>query len=135
MTVLTVILLYMVCLSVFAWILDKFNLIVPKPYKNRPCMGRQWRCAFPNMEKSKIRDFLTMFTNSFAFNPTTGLKFSPNDSIYEVYRAIYPTLWGIDSLELETLAESVEEQYGIDFDQVWTTELTLGDLFDCCSSR
>ena len=70
-----------------------------------------------------------MFVEAFAFHESQRLKFNPKDSILCVYRALYPHKWLPDALELETLAMSVEEKYGVRFTEVWKESLTLGELF------
>tara|TARA_Y100001949_G_scaffold134336_1_gene115857 strand:- start:264 stop:392 length:129 start_codon:yes stop_codon:yes gene_type:complete len=39
-----------------------------------------------------------------------------------------------DVLELETLADSIEDEYGVSFAEIWHEELTLGELFQKVSS-
>jgi len=103
---------------------------VPKIYRDRRCTGIQWKREFPDTDSADIRKFLTTFTDAFAFNNSSNLKFSPNDSIYEIYKAIYPKNWGVDSLELETFSLYLEERYEIDLQRIWSTDLTLGDIYN-----
>ena len=102
---------------------------LPRPFKTRSCQGAVWQRASPDAPKQEIRSFLSLFVEAFAFHDQHRLKFNPNDKILAVYRARYPHEWLPDALELETLAQSVEKKYGIQFAQVWNESLTLGELF------
>lgn len=102
---------------------------IPKRYRSRKCMGKKWKSEFPNVKKEEIRKFLLLFTDAFAFNAEQKLKFEPQDKIIEIYSALYP-LKGADSLELETLADDIEKEYLVNFNQVWSENLTLGELFN-----
>ena len=102
---------------------------LPKQLRSRPCQGAGWRRAFPHTSKEEIRSFLSVFAAAFSFHERQRLKFSPSDSILEIYRAMYPYKWQPDGLELETLAASIEKKYGISFRAVWSERLTLGGLF------
>jgi len=97
-------------------------------------MGRYWMRTFPKKSKYEIREFLMMLSESFAFHPSSSLNFRPDDSVYGIYCAVYPGLRGMDCLELETLADFIERRYDVDFNEIWSTDLTLGDLFDHCVS-
>ena len=92
-------------------------------------MGKSWRLAFPDSSKGNIRDFLVMFTDSFAFSPDDKLKFSPSDKVLEIYRELYPSKWLPDALEVETLAEEFEKRYQVKFSTLWHEDLTLGELY------
>ncbi len=58
-----------------------------------------------------------------------ALKFRPSDKIYHIYRAIYPTDFGADTLELEQLSAQLEKYYGVILERIWSEDLTLGELF------
>ncbi|HEX3530809.1 MAG TPA: hypothetical protein VH988_27410 [Thermoanaerobaculia bacterium] len=102
---------------------------LPQPFQSRGCQGKLWRREFPNVSKQEIRAFLSLFAGAFAFRQSERLKLNPNDPILAVYRAVDPHVGTTDMLELETLAVDVEKKYGIDFDLIWSDELTLGELF------
>jgi len=102
---------------------------IPNPYQTRDCMGRKWKKEFPYVRSEDIRQFLQLFTDAFAFKPDQKLKFGPQDKIIDIYCAIYPLKWA-DALELETLCEEIEKEYSVNFNQVWTESLTLGELFE-----
>jgi hypothetical protein len=104
---------------------------VPKTYAGRACEGAGWRRAFPDSSSDEIRTFLLMFVDAFAFRDTEKLKFSPNDRIMDIYRALYPSRGTPDALEVETLALQVERKCGLRLATVWREELTLGELFQC----
>ena len=96
----------------------------------RTCMGFAWRRRFPNVSKKKIRDFLRLVVDAFAFSRSRALKFSPDDRLIEIYEAIYPVprLTG-DAMELEGLIESIETQFGVDLRPHWRKDITHGELF------
>lgn len=102
---------------------------LPQAFRDRTCQGRGWRQAFPSASKKEIREFLTVFVEAFAFSHNERLKLCPEDSILLVYRALYPSKWMPDSLELETLAKDVEAKYGVTLEAIWHEDLSLGELF------
>ena len=102
---------------------------VPKKYRRRYCTGREWKNRFPETPKTEIRRFLSIFTQAFAFSAQASLQFAPDDKILAIYRALYPTQWMADALEIETLAGDIEREYCVDFMAIWHEELTLGELF------
>jgi propanediol dehydratase small subunit len=110
-----------------------FDIIFEKKrlrrYWSRTCTGTEWRKQFPNVTKDSIRAFLECFVDEFAFSSKRRLKFTPDDKIMDVYRAIYPTKGWSDSLELETFSINLEKKYRIDLGSVLTDDLTLGQLF------
>ena len=102
---------------------------LPKKYRNRNCMGKNWKIEFPNSSKEDIRKFLLLFTEAFALSENDKLKFEPNDKLLDIYRALYPTNWMADALEFETLADELDKKYKVKFDQIWHNDLTLGELY------
>jgi hypothetical protein len=102
---------------------------LPGPFASRGCQGKGWREAFPSAPKSEIRQFLVLFVDAFSFPNKEKLKFSPDDKILSIYRALYPSRWMPDALEVETLAKDIEAKYGLPFASVWSENLTLGELF------
>lgn len=107
---------------------------VPRKYRIRNCTGKNWKEEFPNSSKEEIRKFLLLFTDAFAFSRKQKLKFEPEDKILDIYKALYPKEWMPDSLEVETLAEDIEREYGINFTSIWHEGLTLGGLFGVLQS-
>ena len=106
-----------------------FDSTLPKKYRNRKCMGRNWKKSFPNTPNEEIRKFLILFTDAFAFSNKNKLKFEPEDKLLEIYRELYPSKWMPDSLEVETFAEYLEKEYRINFNEMWHEELSLGEVF------
>lgn len=102
---------------------------LPLPFRDRSCQGKLWKNAFPSSTKEELRDFLYFFTAAFAFSNKDVLRFSPNDTILHIYRALYPSKWTSDALEVETLAKDFESKYGVHFEDIWHDELSLGELF------
>ncbi len=84
---------------------------------------------FPTTSKQEIREFLRLFVCAFALNEKEKLKFSPNDELLEVYKAIYPREWQADSMEFETLDDDLKAEYGLSLEEIWHEKLTLGELF------
>ena len=115
--------LALICLSY------RFGGKVPRFYRARSCQGRGWKREFPTIPKKEIRKFLLLFVDAFAFNERQKLLFSPGDSIFSVYRSIYPNRWTPDSLELETLVHDIKKEYAINLEDYWNENLTLGELF------
>jgi propanediol dehydratase small subunit len=102
---------------------------LPKQYRHRNCQGKGWRTAFPSASKQDIREFLSLFVGAFAFRETEKLKLNPEDPIYIIYLALYPSSGIPDSLELETLCFDLEKKYGLSLQDLWHEQLTLGELF------
>lgn len=104
---------------------------LPKPFSQRSCQGRVWRRSFPAESRENIRSFLSVFTDSFAFDDREKLKLNPNDQLLDIYRALYPHKWqAADVMEFETLSDDLQRIYGLDFGSVWREGLTLGQLFE-----
>jgi hypothetical protein len=101
---------------------------VPAHYQARPCQGRAWRRAFPVAGKQHIRRFLQLFTDAFGFPQSSVLRFRPDDPVMEVYRALYPRN-GMDAMELEHWALSLQRHYALGAQAIWRDNLTLGELF------
>ena len=60
-------------------------------YWDRLCTGAKWRRRFPNSPKEEIRRFPVAFIDGFAFKSNQRLKFTPDDKVMDVYRALYPS--------------------------------------------
>lgn len=60
------------------------------------------------------------------------LKFTPDDKILEIYKAVYPSKWMPDALEFETLAKDLRQKYSVELEKIWRDDLTLADLFTEC---
>lgn len=95
----------------------------------RTCQGKGWRIAFPSASKQDIREFLAVFVDAFAFSKKERLKLNPEDQVLQIYRAIYPSRWTLDALELETLAKDIEAKYGFSLESILHDKVTLGELF------
>ncbi|CAJ0700644.1 hypothetical protein ACU8YE_18590 [Ralstonia sp. VS2407] len=102
---------------------------LPKPFSLRACQGTSWRRAFPSASKFEIREFLLVFVGAFALPDRQKLMLRPDDEILAIYRALYPSQWTPDALELEALANDVEKKYGLEFRRIWNEKLSLGELF------
>lgn len=102
---------------------------MPEVYLRRSCQGTGWRRRFPSAPKERIRAFLSLFVESFAFAAGDKLKFSPDDKLLDVYRALYPNRWLPDALELETFAKGLESRFGVRLEALWSEQITLGEVF------
>jgi len=122
-----IVLIIVVILVVVAW--GAYTGDIPKKYRVRKFTGKNWKVKFPNSSKVDIRKFLLIFTDAFAFSDRQKLKFEPDDRVIDIYKALYPREWMADSLEVETLADSIEAEYGVEFKGLWSEDLTLGSLF------
>ena len=120
-------------LSVFVWVIVFDGTIaddtLPKKYRKRSCSGRSWKKAFPKNSKTEIRNFLLLFASAFAFSSKNKLKFEPEDKVLDIYRELYPSKWMPDALEIETLAEDLEKEYSISFNDLWHEDVSLGEIF------
>ena len=108
----------------------RYGECLPAQFRGRTCQGRRWRQEFPDASKHEMRDFLLLFVSAFAFREMERLKFGPYDTVMAVYRALYPSRWLPDSLEVETLAGDLRKKYGVELDAVWNEQdISLGALF------
>lgn len=107
----------------------------PVGFRGRACQGRAWRRAFPDAPRDGIRSFLDVFVESFGFDASCRLSWSPDDRILDVYQALYPRSWGPDAMELEAFALMLEKRYGLRLAERWNDQLTLGALFGAIEER
>jgi hypothetical protein len=98
----------------------------------RRCSGRAWKRAFPQASKHELRSFLYLFVDSFAFPRSRALCFLPSDGVLAIYRTLYPRNDLPDVLEMETFAKQLNDEYGVSLNQIWSEELTLGQVFSTC---
>lgn len=99
-----------------------------QPYSSCACQGFRWRRTFSDATADEIRCFLKTFAIAFGFRQRYILKFSPTDSLLQIYNARNP-LCGVDALEFESLAAALQRQYGFNLRNAWRPKLTLGELF------
>jgi len=92
-------------------------------------MGRKWKQAFPGSPKSEIREFLLTFSEAFCFQPKHKLKFEPEDKIYDIYRAVYPSKSAPDAMEVEFFSLLLEQEYGFNLAGAWSENLSLGEVY------
>ena len=117
-----------IILAVLVWAIV-FDGTLPVKYRKRTCTGKNWKKAFPDTPKQDIRKFLLLFTDAFAFSPGNKLKFEPEDKVIDIYRELYPSKWMADALEVETLAEDIEREYCVKFNDIWHDNVSLGEMF------
>jgi len=102
---------------------------IPRAYRQRRCMGRQWRLRFPNASKQDIRHFLWLFVSAFAIRRCNALLFGPDDELLAIYKARYPSKLTPDALEFEILVKNIQRTHRVDLSSIWHERLTLGELF------
>lgn len=102
---------------------------LPNSLHYRPWQGRAWRSTFPTASRKEIRDFLGLFASAFALRDSEQQRFRPDDEVLVIYRAMNPTRWLPDTAELDALARTLRERYGLMLDEIWHEDLTLGGLF------
>ena len=120
---------YIVGIGVFLIVLFWIGDTLPKKYRNRGCMGENWKVEFTNSNKEDIREFLLLFADSFAFSSGDKLKFEPHDKLLEIYKELYPSKWLADAMEFETLADELVNKYQVKLNDLWHNDLTLGQLY------
>ena len=101
-------------------------------YWNRTASDQAWKQAFPVVGTGEVQRFLFLFVDAFAFSRNRALQFLPSDRVHAIYRALYPSKELPDALELETFARAVVETYGVTLSEMWSDELTLGQIFSRC---
>ncbi|MCG7979774.1 MAG: hypothetical protein N0E58_16780 [Candidatus Thiodiazotropha endolucinida] len=126
-------LLFLASVVVFVIYFYFWGMKAPKPYRNRSCMGKEWKTDFPQISKNKIRLYLECFIDGMAFENSEKLKFRPDDKIIDVYRSIYGgvTPYG-DAMELETFSMNIEQYFNVSQQflmDTWRENMTLGELF------
>ncbi|RNC64334.1 MAG: hypothetical protein ED859_18575 [Desulfuromonadales bacterium] len=57
-----------------------------------------------------------MFCDAFMFNEEERYKFEPDDTVMEIYRAVYPSRWTPDALEHPILIGALEKEFNFTFD-------------------
>jgi hypothetical protein len=107
---------------------------LPRAYRERSCLGAQWRRRFPNASKQSIRQFLHFFASAFAIKPKHALRFGPDDELMVIYKAHNPSQLMPDVLEFETLSMRLEKEHQFSLMSVWHEHLTLGELFSKLSA-
>ena len=108
---------------------------LPKKYRRRGCQGIYWRRRYPAVSKDEIRKYLRVFCEAFSFKEKHRSRFRPDDKVIDVYRAIYPSRFTADAMELEEFAEALEKEYGLDIANVFNDNTSLGDLFESAMEK
>ena len=125
---------YLIILLIAAMFVGAIFFNTPKKYRLRKCTGKDWKTKYPTSANDDIRKYLNTFVNAFVFDRKHNLKFKPSDKLMDIYRHLYPSKWLADSLELETFADDILEQYGVSLEDIWHDELTLGEVFEQVSA-
>jgi hypothetical protein len=124
-------LLIILTLMIIAVVLGLIHDRVPKPFRDRKCMGAAWKRAFPDADSAEIRKFLRGLTWAFDFKANHGLKFAPTDTFMEIYSGIYKHQWTPDNMEDVEFVLTLEDLFGKKFpDSLSERDATLGEIFD-----
>ena len=115
--------------AVFLFVASLQTRRVMHRYLERACTGSKWRRRFPDASKSEIREFLDIFIEAFGFKQSWRLKFTPEDRVLDVYRALYPVRGTPDDMEMERLTMDLQKRYRVDIIGSWREDITLADLF------
>ena len=99
------------------------------PVLHRLKQGRAWRNAFPKVSERDITAFLTLLGDALQIPPRRRLGLRPADTLYQVYRRLYPKRVLPDTEQLEQLADALYAAYGLDLADFWSARLSLGELF------
>lgn len=97
-------------------------------YTDRPCLGPTWKRRYPARTSKDIRDFLEVFGDAFLLKKKDVLKIHPDDCVYDIYRDIYPSIDGSDSLEYNYLDESLRKRYGLRL-EIFGSNPRVGTIF------
>ncbi|HWQ91507.1 MAG TPA: hypothetical protein VN673_07530 [Clostridia bacterium] len=57
-------------------------------------------------------------------------RFLPEDSVMDVYHAVYPLGSVVDGMELESFCRGLKTRYGIDVAESWREDITLGEIYE-----
>ncbi len=99
------------------------------PVLRRLKLGRAWRNAFPKVRERDITEFLALLGDALQMPARRRLGLRPADTLYEVYRRLYPKRVLPDTEQLEVLADALYAAYGLDLADFWSDRLSLGELF------
>ena len=133
------IIVFVAALTAIALYALKWGMKAPKPYRDRGCMGKEWRSVYPNSSKEEIRLFLECLVDGMAFGDPERLKFQPSDEVLDIYKSIYGgrVPFG-DSMECETFLLNLQRKFEVPEDQlseVWHVTVTLGELFSFVATQ
>jgi hypothetical protein len=123
--------LLLTLLMLVAGVLGFFHQRIPKPFRERGCMGVMWKRSFPHAEAWEIRLFLDALVDAFDFDKKHRLLFQPADTFMDVYSAIYKHQWVPDNFEDLEFVLNLEESFGRPFpDDLAERDATLGEVFE-----
>ncbi len=107
-------------------------------YRERESAKRLWTQRYSQGEMPIVEKVLHLFCTSFGFwenDEKDKFKFLPEDTLYEIYEAIYPPhkFWPrVDGLEFEELVEVLEKDFRIPAMEFLSQhpQCTFGELTD-----
>lgn len=88
---------------------------LPVPFDGRLPDEHLWRGGFGD-DFARADRVLCIFCDAFMFDPEERYRFRPEDSIPEIYCAVYPSRNTPDCLEHLFLIEGLEKEFGFKFD-------------------
>lgn len=109
---------------------------LPRPYRNRDSQQDEWRGRYGE-DADEVDAVLTIVCDAFLFNPDDRYKLKPDDRIMGIYEAVYPRwkVWlATDSMEIETLAMNLDENFGIETSE-WHPEITVSEIIALAAER
>jgi restriction endonuclease Mrr len=86
-----------------------------------------WRQQWEPPAMEKVDAVLKALCDAFGFNPDQRYQFAPTDRPHEIYRRYYRWQRSVDSMEIESLAIHLKEEFGVDIAQGYP-EITLGEI-------
>ena len=78
--------------------------------------------------KEELRRFLFLCSRAFELRDKDESNFRPDDKLLDICNQRYPTKGMPGALELELFSRLLKKQYGIEREDLWDPELTLGAL-------
>ena len=97
-------------------------------YTDRPCQGSTWKRRYPSRTSEDIREFLEIFGDAFLLKQKDLMKIHPDDCVHDIYRDIYPSIDGSDSLEYNCFDKSLRERYGLTL-EIFGPNPSVGAIF------
>lgn len=90
------------------------NRKLPEPFFSRLPDAQRWRDCFDD-DFGVADRVLCIFCNAFMFDEEERYKFEPDDTVFAVYRAVYPSRWTPDALEHPILIDALEKEFDFSF--------------------
>jgi hypothetical protein len=96
-------------------ILNAFKMQqLPPPYSQRISDEGIWRATYQS-DFDTVEKTLKVFCSAFLLPFDERFKLTPDDRIYDIYKALYPNKWTPDTLEYEFLIKGMEKEFNFCF--------------------